>query len=88
MSFRIMATVTAVIMAAGANCGCSAVPSWVQAQNAYDASGRVSPGRVPYAESSSVNGYGPAVDLATCAHSPVPPTRIDQLCNRQDGNAN
>ena len=85
MSFRIMATITAVIMTAGAYGGCSAVPSWVQAQNTYDASGRVAPGRVPYA-ASSANGYGPAVDLAACAHSPAHPTRIDQLCNRQDGN--
>jgi hypothetical protein len=37
----------------------------------------------PYA---SVGGYGPAVDLAACAHSPVQSTRIDQLCNRQDAN--
>ncbi len=85
MSFKIMATVTAVIITAGANCGCSAVPSWVQAQNTYDASGRVAPVRVPYA-ASSANGYGPAVDLAACTHSPAQPTRIDQLCSRQDGN--
>jgi hypothetical protein len=39
----------------------------------------------PYA---SVNGpeYGPVPDLAACARSPEPTTRIDQLCNRQDGN--
>jgi hypothetical protein len=41
--FRKMATATAVIMAAGAICGCLAVP----VQNAYDASGRVAAGRLP-----------------------------------------
>ena len=40
-------------------------------------------GAGPYA---SADGYGPAVDLAACAHSPVQSTRIDQLCNRQDAN--
>jgi hypothetical protein len=40
-------------------------------------------GAGPYA---SADGYGPAVDLAACAHSPVQRTRIDQLCNRQDAN--
>ena len=83
MSFRKMATVTAVIIAAGALCGCSAVP----VQNAYDASGRVAAGRAPAGPYSGVNGYyGPAVDLAACARSPERPDRIDQLCNRQDGN--
>ena len=52
MTFKIMATVVAVIIAAGANCGCSAVPSGLQAQSAYDASGRVAPGRVSYAATS------------------------------------
>jgi hypothetical protein len=39
----------------------------------------------PYA---STNGpaYGPTPDLGACARSQEPPTRIDQLCNRQDGN--
>jgi hypothetical protein len=82
MSFRKMATVAAVIMAAGAICGCSAVP----VQNAYDASGRVAGGRVPAGPYGGGNFYGPAVDLAACALSPAQPTRIDQLCNRQDGN--
>ncbi len=82
MSFRKMATVAAVIMAAGAICGCSAVP----VPNAYDASGRVAGGRVPARPYGGVNFYGPAVDLAACAHSPAQPARIDQLCNRQDGN--
>ena len=72
MSFRLMATVTAVIMAAGANFGCSAVPSGV-----YGASGQVAPGSIP---------AGPYVDLSACAASPVPSTRIDQLCNRQNAN--
>ena len=40
-------------------------------------------GAGPYA---SAGGYGPSVDLAACAHSPVQSTRIDQLCNRQDAN--
>jgi hypothetical protein len=85
MTFKIVATVVTVIVAAAANCGCSTAPSWVQAQNTYDAVGRVAPGSVPYA-ASVANGYGPAVDLGACARSPAPPTRIDQLCNRQDGN--
>jgi hypothetical protein len=39
----------------------------------------------PYA---SVTGpeYGPVPDLGACARSPEPRTRIDQICNRQDGN--
>jgi hypothetical protein len=82
MTFKIAATVVTVIVAAAANCGCSTVPSWVQAQNTYDAVGRVAPGSAPYV----ANGYGPAVDLGGCARSPAPPTRLDQLCNRQDGN--
>jgi len=82
MSFRKTATVTAVIMAAGAMCGCSAVPI----QNAYDASGRIAAGRVPAGPYGAVNGYGPAVDLAACARSTAAADRIDQLCNRQDGN--
>ena len=40
-------------------------------------------GAGPYA---SVNGGGPVVDLSACAQAPVQTTRIDQLCNRQDGN--
>jgi hypothetical protein len=83
MTFKIVATALTVIVAAAANCGCSAGPSWVQAQNTYDASGRVAPGRVSYG-ATSTNGYSP--DLAACARSPAPPSRIDQLCNRQDGN--
>jgi hypothetical protein len=79
MTFKIMAAAVAVIVVAAANCGCSAVPPGLQA------SGQVTPGRVSYA-ASGANGYGPAVDLGGCAHSPAPPTRIDQLCNRQDGN--
>jgi len=82
MSFRKMATATAVIMAAGVICGCSAVPF----QNAYDASGRVAAGRLPAGSYGGVNGYGPAVDLAACARSAEQPNRIDQLCSRQDGN--
>ncbi len=86
MSFRIMGTVTAVIMAACANCGCSAVPSWVQAQNTYDSAGPAARARVPTGSYGSVNGYSTAVDLAACAHSREQPNRLDQLCNRQDGN--
>jgi hypothetical protein len=82
MSFRKMATVAAVIMAAGAICGCSAVPF----ENAYNASGRVAGGRVPAGPYGGVNFYGPAVDLAACPRSPEQPNRMDQLCNRQDGN--
>lgn len=80
MAFRIVTTVAAVIMAAAANCGCSAVSSSV-----YGASGQVAPGRVPAGSYDSV-GYGPVVDLSACAASPVRSDRIDQLCNRQNGN--
>jgi len=81
MAFRIVATVAAVIMAAAANCGCSAVSSSV-----YGASGQVAPGRVPAGPYDSVNGYTPVVDLSACAVSPMRSDRIDQLCNRQNGN--
>ena len=47
MAFKIIATVVAVIVAAAANCGCSAVPPGVQA------SGQVTPGRVSYGATSS-----------------------------------
>jgi hypothetical protein len=40
-------------------------------------------GAGPYA---SAGVSGPVVDLGACAHSPLPTTRIDQLCNRQDAN--
>jgi hypothetical protein len=30
--------------------------------------------------------YEPAVDLAACASSPVPPSHVDKLCNRQNAN--
>jgi hypothetical protein len=42
-------------------------------------------GSGPYA---SANGptYGPVPDLGACARSPEPTTRVDQLCNRQNGN--
>jgi hypothetical protein len=82
MSYRKMATVAAVIMAAGAICGCSVVPD----QNAYGASGRVAGARAAVGPYGGVNVYGSAVDLAACARSSEQPNRIDQLCNRQDGN--
>jgi hypothetical protein len=52
MTFKIMATITALFLTAGANLGCSAVPSWSQARGTYGASGDVDPGRVPYATTS------------------------------------
>jgi hypothetical protein len=82
MSYRKMATVAAVIMVAGAICGCSVVPD----QYAYSASGRVAGARVAAGPYGGVNVYGPAVDLAACARSSEQPNRTDQLCNRQDGN--
>jgi len=48
MTFKVMTTIAAVAMAAGANCGCSAVPSALQAQNAYGSAGR------PYAATSPI----------------------------------
>jgi len=70
MSFKIMATITVVIMAAGANCGCSTVPSWGQAQNSYGAS-QAALRRVPYAPTAPtvevpgerVVGADPDVDV-------------------------
>jgi hypothetical protein len=53
MTFKITATVVAVIVAAAANCGCTAVPSGLQAQSAYGGSGQVAPGRVLYGATSS-----------------------------------
>ncbi len=58
MMFKIMATVPAVIMAAAFNCGCSAIPSALQVQTTYNASGQVAPGqaapaRVSYAATSA-----------------------------------
>jgi hypothetical protein len=42
-------------------------------------------GSGPYA-SSNGPAYGAVVDLGECARSPEPTTRVDQLCNRQNGN--
>jgi hypothetical protein len=39
----------------------------------------------PYA-SATGPAYGPVLDLGACSRSPEPRTRVDQLCNRQDGN--
>ena len=39
----------------------------------------------PYA-SATGPAYGPVPDLGACARSPEAPNRVDQLCNRQDGN--
>lgn len=52
MTVKVMATVAAVAMAAGAICGCSAVPSGLQAQNTYGAVGRAAPARPAYAATS------------------------------------
>ena len=82
MSYRKMATVAAVIMAASAICGCSVVPD----QNAYGASGRLVGARAAAGPYGGVNGYGSTVDLAACARSREQPNRLDQLCNRQDAN--
>jgi hypothetical protein len=51
MTFKIMATVGAVIMAAAANCGCSAIPP-----NAYGAASPVTAGRVSHAATSPIVG--------------------------------
>jgi hypothetical protein len=56
MTFKIMATVGSVIMAAAANSACSSVPP-----NAYGASGQTAHGRVPYVATSptvSIPGDG------------------------------
>ena len=50
MTYKIMVTVATVIMAAGANCGCSAVPSGASGQSA---SGRAVPARAWYTAATS-----------------------------------
>jgi len=57
MTVKVMATVAAVAMAAGAICGCSAVPPGLQTQNTYGAVGRAAPARTAYAAPS------PAVEI-------------------------
>ncbi len=57
MTFNITATVSAVILAAAVNCGCSAIPSVLQGQSTYGASTQVAPApaapaQVPYAATS------------------------------------
>lgn len=56
MTFKIMATIAAVSLAAAANCGCSAVPSSV-----YGASGQLAPGQVAPARAYAVTS--PAVEI-------------------------
>ena len=54
MTFKVMATIAAVAMTAGANCGCSAVPpTSLQAQGAYGSVGRATAAR-PYAATSPI----------------------------------
>ena len=53
MTFKVMTTIAAVAMAAGANCGCSAVPSALQAQGAYGSVGGATAAR-PYAATSPI----------------------------------
>ena len=53
MTCKIMATVSILIMAAGANCGCSSVPPGASGQVA---SGRAAPARVSYAATSPTVG--------------------------------
>ncbi len=57
MVFKRMATIAAVIMAAGAGCGCSSVSPGLQAQNAYGAAGRAGPSRA-FATSPTVEVPG------------------------------
>jgi hypothetical protein len=52
MTFKIMATVAAVIIAAAANCGCSGVPSGTYGASGPVAAGPVAVGRVSYAATS------------------------------------
>jgi len=61
MTFKIIATVPAVILAAAVNCGCSAIPSGLQAQSTYGASGPIAPTRVSYATSPTVEVPGERV---------------------------
>jgi len=58
MTVKMVATVAAVALAAGAICGCSAVPSGLQAQNTYGAAGRTAPARTAYAASPTVEMPG------------------------------
>ena len=52
MTFKMIATVAAVTMAAAANCACSAVPSTLQAQSAYGSAARAAPARPALSASS------------------------------------
>ena len=58
MTFKAMMTTAAVVLAASANCGCSAVPSALQARNAY---GSVGP--APIAQ-SSYTATSPTVEIS------------------------
>lgn len=53
MTFKVMATIAAVALTAGANCGCSAVSPALQAQGAYGSVGRATAAR-PYAAASPI----------------------------------
>lgn len=61
MTFKMMATIALMAVAAGANCGCSAVSPALQGQNAYGAAGRVAPSRTAYAASPTVDVPGERV---------------------------
>jgi hypothetical protein len=52
MTFKIIATVVVVAIAAGASCGCSTLPPGFQAQNAFGSAGRVTPAQSTYAATS------------------------------------
>lgn len=81
MTFKMMATVAAVVMAAGANCGCSAVPPALQASNAYNSVG--SAGRVPSAR-AAYTATSPTVEVAgerVIGADPDPNVRFDLTRN-------
>jgi len=54
MTFKVMATIAAVAMAAGTNWGCSAVPPILQAKNAYGSAGLATQARPAYAATSPI----------------------------------
>ena len=61
MTFKMMATIALMAVAAAANCGCSAVSPALQGQNTYGAVGRATPARAAYATSPTVEVPGERV---------------------------
>jgi len=52
MTFKIMATVVVIAVTAGTNCGCSALPPALQAQNTFGSAARAAQTQPSYAATS------------------------------------